>query len=75
MTLYVQIDGKVDTLMLWNLIEKYRLNLTAMDDKTWVYGKVNYTMAGEVISKCALFGDLKAEITQGGGRFEQEEKK
>ncbi len=58
----VEIKGEIDTLMLWSLIEKYKMNLTAVKDKTWIYGEVDYTTLGKIITKCALFGDVEAEI-------------
>lgn len=73
MRLFIEISGKVDSLMLWRLIKDYKLNLTAFDDKTWVYGETNYTVMADVVSKCALFGDIKAEVSKGGEKNEQEE--
>lgn len=58
----IEIKGEVDTLMLWSLIEKYKMNLTAVEDKTWIYGEVDYTTLGHIIKDCALFGDVEAEI-------------
>ena len=73
MRLFVEINGKIDSLMLWKLIKDYKLNLTALDEKTWVYGEANYTVMADVVSKCALFGDIKAEVSKGGGNNEQKE--
>lgn len=72
MKLWVEITGEMDTLMLWSLIERYNLNLTEVIGKCWVYGDCNYTIAGKVIAKCALFGDITAKITRGDAN-EQEE--
>lgn len=72
MKLWVEIEGEIDTLMLWSLIERYNLNLTEVFDKCWVYGECNYTSASRVIAKCALFGNITAKITRGGAN-EQEE--
>ena len=57
---YITIKGNVDSLMLWKLIERYKVNLTAA--VTWVYGDVNYTSLGELVSKCALFGDIEVTV-------------
>lgn len=73
MRLFIEINGKIDSLMLWKLIKDYKLNLTALDEKTWVYGEANYTVMADVVSKCALFGDIKAEFSKGGGNNEQKE--
>ena len=75
MKLNIEIDGKIDSLMLWKLIERHRLNLVEAGKKTWVFGDANYSTIGDVIPKCALFGDLKVQISQGGGDNEQNEKK
>lgn len=72
-SMFVEIKGEIDTLMLWELIKDYKLNLTSVDDKTWVYGETDFMSAGKIISKCALFGDLTAEIHIGGGSDEQKE--
>lgn len=65
MRIYIEIDGAIDSIMLWKLIERHKLNLTALDDKTWVYGEVNYSTIGDVVSKCALFGNLTVKISKG----------
>ena len=72
--LFVEIKGNIDSLMLWELIKDYKMNLTDVGDKTWVYGDVSYLVAGKVISKCALFGDIKAELTHGGGGADEQKK-
>jgi len=59
---YITIKGNVDSLMLWKLIERYKVNLTADNTVTWVYGEVNYTSLGELVSKCALFGDIEVTV-------------
>lgn len=74
MYLAIEIKGEVDSLMLWELIKSHKLNLLQADGKCWVYGEANYTVIGEVVSRCALFGNLTAEITKGGGKSEQEKK-
>lgn len=72
--LFVEIKGEIDSLMLWQLIKEYKLNLTDVGTKTWVYGETDYMTAGIVISKCALFGDTKAELTHGGGGADEQKK-
>lgn len=70
--LWVEIQGEVDSIMLWDLIERYDLNLTEVDDRCWVYGDCNYTTAGKVITKCALFGNISVKLTRGDD-YEPEE--
>ena len=60
--LWIEINDDVDSLMLWKLIEKYKLNLTQTDTKCWIYGECDFTTVGCVVAKCALFGDLRCEI-------------
>lgn len=72
--LIVEIQGEVDSLMLWDLIERYHLNLTEVDDKCWVYGDCNYTTAGKVITKCALFGNISVQLTRGDDNEPKETK-
>lgn len=69
----IEIAGDVDTLSLWKLIECYRVNLTAVDGKTWIYGDVEFPYIGTIVECCALFGALKVEV-KGGVAYEQEEK-
>lgn len=74
MYLAVEIKGEVDALMLWKLIKSHNLNLLESGNRCWVYGEADYTAIGDVVSKCALFGNITAEITKGGGKNEQEKK-
>lgn len=69
---FVEIAGEIDTLALWGLIESYKVNLTAMDGKTWIYGDVWLHNLGNIVERCALFGTLKVEV-RGGGSDEQKE--
>lgn len=62
----IEIKGNLDSLMLWSLIEKYHVNLTQVGDYTWVYGETSISAIAKVISCCALFGDLKIELSGGG---------
>jgi hypothetical protein len=59
---YIPIKGSIDSLMLWKLIEQYKVNLTADDNQTWVYGEVSYTVLGELVAKCCLFGDVDVTV-------------
>lgn len=72
--LYIEIQGTIDSLMLWELIESYKLNLTDLGKVVLIYGDCSYINAGQIISKCALFGNLTVKITR-GCNDEQKEKK
>ena len=72
--LFVEIKGNIDSLILWELIKDYKMNLTDVVDKSWVYGDADPLVAAKVVSICALFGDIKAELTHGGGGADEQEK-
>lgn len=59
---YIEIAGDIDSLALWKLIESYKVNLTTINGKTWVYGDTQFHHLGTIIERCALFGALKAEV-------------
>lgn len=65
MYIFIEIKEKIDSRSLWKLIEKYRVNLTDLDGVSLVYGDVDTATAMEVIACCALFGDLKIELSKG----------
>lgn len=69
----IEITGDIDSLSLWKLIEPYKVNLTAVEGKTWIYGDVWLHYLGTIVERCALFGALKVEV-KGGMAYEQEEK-
>ena len=66
-SVWIEIKGNIDSLMLWELIKDYKMNLTALDDVVLVYGDCSYLNAGIVISKCALFGEVTAKLRRGCG--------
>lgn len=70
---FIEIAGDIDTLSLWSLIEPYKVNLTAVEGKAWIYGEVRLHTIGTIVERCALFGALKVEV-KGGLAYEQEEK-
>lgn len=70
---FIEITGDIDSLSLWELIEPYKVNLTAVEGKTWIYGDVELHNIGTIVERCALFGALKVEV-KGGMTYEQEEK-
>lgn len=70
---FIEITGDIDSLSLWKLIEPYKVNLTAIEGKTWIYGDVWLHHLGTIVERCALFGALKVEV-KGGMAYEQEEK-
>ena len=61
----VEIEGPIDSLSLWKMIEKYRVNLTDLIGTVYVYGKADTIVVMEVIVCCALYGKLKIELSWG----------
>ena len=59
---WIEIRGSIDSLLLWKLIEGYKLNLTDLLDKCLVYGDCSCSDAGSVVSICALFGELTVYV-------------
>lgn len=60
---FITIKGKIDSRSLWKLIERHKINLTTDDEEvTWVYGDVDLTAVGDIALKCALFGNIEANI-------------
>lgn len=68
----ITINGRIDSLMLWSLIENFKVNLTQLDSVTYIYGEIAPHNVGELVARCALFGDLQVTI-KGGGKDEQTE--
>ena len=66
MKIFIEINGSIDSKSLWQLIGRYKVNLTDCIDKTYIYGDVDTIIAAEVIVCCALYGNLKIELSQGG---------
>lgn len=67
----IEIVGDIDTIALWRLIDKFKVNLTAVDNMTWIYGDIELHNLGTIVERCALFGALKVTIDKGGGDNEQ----
>lgn len=65
MRLFITIEGDFDARLLWNLIEKYKVNLTELEHVTLVYGDVDASTAAEVLVCCAPFGKIKLELSNG----------
>ena len=72
---WIEITGDIDTLSLWSLIEPYKVNLTAVEGKTWIYGEVRLHAIGTIVERCALFGSLKIDVKGGVGDEQKEAEK
>lgn len=72
LSFFINIAGDIDSIALWNLIEQYKVNLTAVIDETWVYGDVELHNLGTIVERRALFGPLKVDVR--GGVYNESEK-
>ena len=61
--LLIKIDGKINSLDLWEHIKRYEVNLTDLEDFAYVYGKTNFNDAMAIIRICALYGNLHIELS------------
>lgn len=74
MTFWVEIKGEIDSRSLWEQIKGYGANLTDLIDRSLVYGEASVSRVGEIISVCALYGDIEARVSKGGAEDEQAQK-
>ena len=61
-TLYIEIEGTIDSRELYNDIERYRVNVTDLHVKTLVYGEVQLEVAFRIIEQSAKYGSIMARI-------------
>ena len=61
-TLYIEIEGTIDSRELYNDIERYRVNVTDLRVKTLVYGEVQLGVAFRIIEQSAKYGSIMARI-------------
>ncbi len=59
----VTIKGKIDSKALWSEISEYDVNVTDMDDVTFVYGKASMYDSMFIIDICRKYGDITKEVT------------
>lgn len=70
--IFIEIKGDIDSQSLWNMIKSYKINLTALEGVSLIYGDVLLSDLGTIVESCALYGALKVEI---GGGVSDEPKK
>lgn len=56
MTLLIKITGRINSLDLWEHIKHYGVNLTDLEEFTYVIGETNLNDAIAIIRICALYG-------------------
>lgn len=61
--IFIEIKGKIDSRKLYELIEQNGINLTDMGDSVLVYGDCYLAQALQVVYNCALYGNIKVELT------------
>ena len=62
--LLIKIDGRINSLDLWQHIARYEVNLTDLEDFAYIYGKTNLNDAMAIIRICALYGNLHIELSE-----------
>ena len=60
--IWLEIQGKIDSMALWEQIKRYGVNVTDLCQKTLVYGEVDFITAGTIISICSMHGDIEATV-------------
>lgn len=62
--LLIKIDGRINSLDLWEHIKTYEVNLTDLEEFAYVYGKTKLIDAVDIIRICALYGNLHIELSE-----------
>lgn len=60
-SIFIKIDGKIDSRKLWSQLEGYGVNLTDLEDYSLIYGDVNFVTLVSIMGFCTAFD--KIEIT------------
>ena len=60
---FIEISGKINSLELYELIKQDGVNLTDLGDYTLVYGDAYIAQALQIVYNCALYGNIKVELT------------
>ena len=61
--IFIEISGKIDSRKLYELIQQDGINLTDMGDTVLVYGDCYALQASQIVYNCALYGNIKVELT------------
>lgn len=70
--IFIEIKGNIDSFKLWDAIKGYKLNLTDLGEINLIYGEIALQYIGELISLCASYGMIHADV-KGGVSNEQKE--
>ena len=62
--LLIKITGKINSLDLWEHIKRYGVNLTDLEEFTYIMGETNLNDALKIIRICALYGPLMIELSE-----------
>lgn len=62
--LLIKITGKINSLDLWEHIKRYGVNLTDLEEFTYVMGETNINDALKIIRICSLYGPLMIELSE-----------
>ena len=61
--LWITIIGCDDSTKLWNAIEQYKVNLTDLGDKAYIYGEVQMPEAIEIIGVANDYGETEVSLS------------
>ena len=61
--LWITIIGCEDSMKLWNAIERYKVNLTDLGDKAYIYGEVQMPEAIEIIGVANDYGETEVSLS------------
>lgn len=59
---YIEIYKQIDTRSLWEQLKSYRISVTDLLDKAYIYGKVEITDLMKIIRICLDYADLVCSV-------------
>lgn len=63
MRIVLKLNGKIDAVGLWRMVQKYGVNVTELIDYTVVHGECSELVVLKIINCCLLFcKDIKIEM-------------
>ena len=66
-TIFIKINGKVDSQELYAKVSPFGMNVTDLIDFTLVYADCDINAALLVIDECSKYGDISIDITHKKG--------
>lgn len=66
-SIFIKIDGKIDSRKLWSQLEGYGVNLTDLEDYSLIYGDVNSVTLISIMGFCTAFDKIEITCTRKRG--------